>query len=92
MIHDPQPIPVGSEPPPLRPSPNGSNGRPSRHRDTGNAKGKPARRKTADRFRVLNAFVDFTLAELTRNEIAVWLVLYRDTRDGMARTSHAERV
>ena len=40
-----------------------------------------------ERFRILNNFVDFTLAELSRAEIAVWLVLYRDTRDGTARTS-----
>jgi hypothetical protein len=57
----------------------------------GKAKGKPAGGKTRDRFAVLNAFVDFTLAELTRNEIAVWLVLYRDTKpDGTARTSQAD--
>jgi DNA-binding transcriptional ArsR family regulator len=37
---------------------------------------------------VLNAFVDFALADLSRREIAVWLVLYRDTRDGTARTSY----
>jgi DNA-binding MarR family transcriptional regulator len=41
-----------------------------------------------ERFAVLNAFVDFTLADLSRREIAVWLVLYRDTRDGSARTSY----
>ena len=39
---------------------------------------------------VLNAFVDFALAGLTRNELAVWLVLYRDTKDGTARTSQAD--
>jgi DNA-binding MarR family transcriptional regulator len=39
---------------------------------------------------LLNAFVDFTLAGLTRNEIAVWLVLYRDTKDGTAGTSQAD--
>ncbi len=89
MIHDPQPIPVGQEPPPLR-SPASGNGQPPRHQDAEEAKGKPAQRKTADRFRVLNAFVDFTLADLTRNEIAVWLVLYRDTREGTARTSQAD--
>jgi len=50
----------------------------------------PARRKTAGRFAVLNAFVDFTLAGLNRNEIAVWLVLYRDTKDGTARTGQAD--
>jgi hypothetical protein len=37
---------------------------------------------------VLNAFVDFALADLRRAEVAVWLVLYRDTRDGTARTSY----
>jgi hypothetical protein len=45
--------------------------------------------KAGERFDVLNAFVDFTLASLPRNAIAVWLVLWRDTRDGTARTSMA---
>jgi DNA-binding MarR family transcriptional regulator len=44
--------------------------------------------KTGERFAVLNAFVDFALSELTRAEIVVWLVLYRDTREGTARTSY----
>jgi len=52
------------------------------------AKTEP-KRKTADRFAVLNAFVDTTLAELSRSEIAVWFVLYRDTRNGTVRTSQA---
>jgi DNA-binding MarR family transcriptional regulator len=39
---------------------------------------------------VLNAFVDFALGDLSRSEIAVWFVLYRDTRDGTARTSYAD--
>ena len=90
-----KPIPFGQEPPPLRPlpSPNGSNGRPpARHQGDGEkAKGKPARRKTGDRFAVLNTFADFTLSTLTRAEIAVWLLLWRDTkRDGTARTSQAD--
>ncbi|MGA2617640.1 MAG: helix-turn-helix domain-containing protein [Thermoguttaceae bacterium] len=71
----------------------GDNGRPpARHQGHGDkAKGKPARRKTGDRFAVVNAFVDFTLAGLTRNEIAAWLVLWRDTKpDGTARTSQAD--
>jgi hypothetical protein len=46
------------------------------------AKGKTA----GDRFKVLNAFVDWTLAKLSRATISVWLVLFRDTRDGTART------
>jgi DNA-binding MarR family transcriptional regulator len=40
---------------------------------------------------VLNAFVDFTAGTLTRAEVLVWLILYRDTkRDGTARTSQAD--
>ncbi len=63
---------------------------PARHQGNGKAKGKPARRK-GDRFAVLNAFVDFTLSTLTRAEIAVWLLLWRDTKpDGLARTSQAD--
>jgi hypothetical protein len=56
------------------------------------AKGTAAGRRTGERFAVLNAFVDFTLRELTRAEIAVWFVLYRDTKaaDGLARTSQAD--
>lgn len=45
--------------------------------------------KTADRFKVINAFADFTMAKLNRAEIAVWLLLWRDTRNGLARTSQA---
>ena len=52
------------------------------------AKTEP-KRKTADRFAVLNAFVDTTLAELSRSERAVWFVLYRDTRNGTVRPSQA---
>lgn len=56
------------------------------------AKGKTTGRQAGDRFAVLNAFVDFTLRELTRAELAVWLALYRDTKaaDGLARTSQAD--
>jgi len=73
------------------PSANRANGRPARHPGQGSkAKGKPARHKTPGRFAVLNAFVDFTMGTLTRNEIAVWLVLSRDTKDGTARTSQAD--
>jgi DNA-binding transcriptional ArsR family regulator len=80
----PRIIPVGGEPPPMDvPTPSS---RPAR----GQPKGKPtaAGRKAGERFAVLNAFVDFALAKLSRGEIAVWLVLYRDTRDGTARTSY----
>ena len=40
------------------------------------------------RFEILNAFVDTGMADLSRAELAVWLVLYRDTKpDGTARAS-----
>jgi DNA-binding transcriptional ArsR family regulator len=80
----PRIIAVGEEPPPIRSTPAREC-----HRGNGKARG-PAKGKTkaGERFKVLNAFVDFPLADLTRAEIAVWLVLYRDTRDGTARTSY----
>jgi len=47
----------------------------------------PARRKTPKRvarlrFELLNAFVDSGMAGLSRGELAVWLVLFRDTKPG----------
>jgi biotin operon repressor len=85
MVGEPQPIPVGQEPPPLR-SPPSPNGRPpARHPPK--AKQKTSHRKTGDRFAVLNAFVDAGMVGLSRVELATWLVLYRDTRDETACTS-----
>lgn len=55
------------------------------------AKGTPARRKAGERFAVLNAFADTTLATLDRAEIAVWLLLWRDTKpNGLARASQVD--
>ena len=52
---------------------------------------KPKRTKaTAGRFAVLNAFVDFTLGSLSRNDLAVWLILWRDERKGTSRTSQTD--
>jgi len=42
---------------------------------------------TRDRFTTLNDFVDCSLAGLTKAEIGTWLVLYRDTKNGTAKTS-----
>lgn len=53
-------------------------------------KEKPNRRKTGDRFAVFNTFADFTVRDLSRAEIAVWLLLWRDTREGTARTSQVD--
>ncbi len=79
-------IAVGEEPPPM----DGPNPAPPNHPHRGKPKGKPdgAKSKAGERFAVLNAFADFAMAELSRAEIAVWLVLFRDTRDGTARTSY----
>jgi hypothetical protein len=67
------------------------NGSPRRHQgDSSKAKGKTNHRNTADRFAVLNGFVDFTMQELSRAETLVWLVLYRDTKDGTARTAQTD--
>jgi hypothetical protein len=82
MSTQPRILRVGEEPPPLGnagspPSPNGDR--------------KPgAKRAAAGRFATLNAFVDVALKDLSRAEIAVWLVLYRDikARDGSARASY----
>lgn len=54
------------------------------------AKPKTTRKRTANRFATLNQFIDETLATLCRGDIAVWLILYRDTRNGTARTSQAD--
>jgi DNA-binding MarR family transcriptional regulator len=50
---------------------------------------KTTRRRSAQRFEVLNAFVDGGMADLSRAELAVWLCLFRDTRqpDSIARTA-----
>ncbi len=54
------------------------------------AKGTGKNRQAKDRFAVLNAFCDFTAATLTRSELLVWLILYRDTKDGTAATSQVD--
>lgn len=74
--------------PPIEPA---TNGRRSTADATATGRGdSKAKRKAGDRFAVLNNFVDFTLGALDRTETAVWLILYRDARDGVAKTSQAE--
>ena len=52
------------------------------------ARRKTSKRDSRLRFEMLNAFVDTGMADLSRAELAVWLILYRDTkRDGTARAS-----
>jgi hypothetical protein len=51
----------------------------------------PPGAKPEGRFAVLNGFIDAELRTLTRAEVAVWLVLYRDTKpDGTVRTGQAD--
>ena len=50
-------------------------------------KEKPKPNKHNDRFGCLNQFVDTRMATLTRAELAVWFVLYRDTRNGKVQIS-----
>jgi hypothetical protein len=72
--------------------PGNDNDTPHPHQgDNSKTKGKTSRRKTDDRFAVLNAFVDFTMQELSRAEALVWLALFRDTKpEGTAKTSQAD--
>ena len=49
---------------------------------------KTSKRESRLRFEILNDFVDTGMAVLSRAELVVWLILYRDTkRDGTARAS-----
>ena len=63
---------------------------PSRPRLGSTSKGteKPKRTAaTSNRFGELNAFVDCSMADLSRAELGTWLVLWRDTKNGTVRTS-----
>ena len=55
----------------------------------GSAK-RTRRKASAGRFQMLNTFVDETMRGHCRGDIVVWLVLYRDTRDGTARTGQTD--
>ncbi len=70
--------------PPMEPD------RPARKPPAADSTKKLEKRKAAGRFAVLNNFVDFTMRGLPRGPVAVWLVLYRDTKDGTARTSQTD--
>ncbi len=44
----------------------------------------------AARFRELNTFVDFVLRHLTNAEARCWLILWRDSREGLASTAQTD--
>lgn len=82
----PRILAVGQEPTPLH-SPEEVVTKP-RHPKTNGVRGKA---ETKGRFVVINRFADFALAGLSRAEICVWLLLWRDTKpDGLARTSQGD--
>ncbi len=56
----------------------------------GKRKSKPAAPSTSDRFQTLNTFIDFTMGSLTRADMETWLILYRDSKQGTARTSQSD--
>ena len=59
-----------------------TNGKPTTARE------KTPKRASRLRFEVLNAFVDSGMADLSRSELAVWIILFRDTKpSGTARAS-----
>ena len=62
-------------------------GQPNRHEPMPRKRGTKVTRK---RFENLNTFVDCSLAGLSKTELATWLCLYRDTRNGTARTSQTD--
>lgn len=55
----------------------------------GTTRSRP-KRQTAERFATINGFVDCALADLSRAAALTWLVLWRDTKNGTARTSAAD--
>lgn len=50
-------------------------------------RGRNTPKRTSGRWETLNAFVDVTMAGLTPRQTKVWLVLFRDSREGVARTA-----
>lgn len=87
MRTQPRILAVGEELPPLDGDRSPERSGPATTKAT-RPKGK---RSSQGRFQCINAFLDVTLAELDRAELAVWLLLWRDTKpDGLARTSQAD--
>jgi hypothetical protein len=86
MTDRPRILRVGEEPPPMEPHPRRQGGS-----KAGEGKGSTPTAKAAapGRFGLLNAFVDGATSRLSRADLAVWLVLFRDSRDGTAATAQS---
>ncbi len=52
--------------------------------------GTPQKNAAAVRWQALNHFVDCLMADMTPVQIKVWLVLFRDTKNGRAATSQRD--
>lgn len=48
---------------------------------------KKSPKREASRWRELNQFIDITLRELAPRQVAVWICLFRDCRNGVASVS-----
>jgi predicted transcriptional regulator len=87
MTGSPRILEVGDEPPPIQirpqpPKPQTPRNPPSKAREPAQGPG---------RFQIINTFVDTKMASLRRADIAVWIVLWRDTKqDGLVKTSQAD--
>ena len=44
-------------------------------------------KRTTERWGILNQFVDVVMVDLSPRELKVWLVLFRDSKNGIAQTS-----
>ena len=67
----PRILEVGEEPPPLIEP---------QERKPRTEKANQPKKSTGERFKGINAFIDFTMSTLDRGEVAVWLILWRDTK------------
>jgi hypothetical protein len=87
MSSRPRILRVGEEPPPMPEAGPGSPCKQKRAR----AQGARPKGSSRGRFQCINAFLDVTMSRLDRADLAVWLLLWRDTKeDGLARTSQAD--
>ena len=50
------------------------------------ARSEPRSKKSAQRFKMLNQFVDDDMQNLTPRQLKVWLCLYRDSYNGVAKS------
>ncbi len=66
--------------------------KPAAHTPGAHASGSKAKpkRKHGNRFAVLNSLVDVAMRGLTQAELKTWLVLYRDTKNGIAATGQTD--